>query len=188
MVKTSYPFKVKADDYVLSTSVRDSLGIEKLKKVSYNNISIAQWVVSGLDSVIVSRGLGSCLAIAIYDKSNGITGFFHAMLPSMDIGIDKKNKTKYVREGVYFITRKMRTKGADIGKLKVKYAGGASMFSSTVSDIGRRNIEMAESVFREMGITTVACDVGGKIGRTVSFYTTNYNMHIKTVWGGEKVI
>ena len=183
-----FQMRAKPEKYVIPRDMLSFKEIE-LQKVKMYSIGISEWVVSTDRVVMISRGLGSCMGIALYDADVGVAGFFHAMLPSIDEGVDKENLTKYVDSGIDFIIEQMKRKGARTFMIEAKMAGGANMFKSTRgTTVGERNIEMARKKLKEWGIRIKGEDVGGNRGRTVIFNTMNYKMLVKYVWGDEKLL
>ena len=117
-------------------------------------------------------GLGSCVALAIYDSLMQFGGLAHAMLPRYLDGIDKSNPGKYVDTSIYLMVDELIEKGARKRGLRAKIVGGAQMFtflSPDTLDIGRQNIETAKQVLKNERIPIVKMDLGGNKGRTVVF-------------------
>ncbi len=61
--------------------------------------------------------------------------------------------------------------------MKAKMAGGASMFmtsgTSSVHEVGKRNIQSSKDTLKRLGIELVAHDTGGNKGRTIYFDIEN---------------
>lgn len=131
-------------------------------------------------------GLGSCVAIAIYDLKAHIGGLAHAMLPRYEEGRDKVNAEKYADSSIMLMVDDLIAMGAERTRLRAKMAGGAQMFSFLSSDtlnIGQRNSEAAKQTLKGERIRLVGEHLGGTRGRTVTFSTADgsYRIHM----GGE---
>jgi chemotaxis protein CheD len=61
------------------------------------------------------------------------------------------------------------------GVIIAKIVGGASMFTqfSESISIGEKNIEKIRTLLKEYSIPISGEDVGGKVGRTMTYYPTN---------------
>lgn len=141
---------------------------------------------------IMTVGLGSCIGIALLDKTTGIGGLAHIMLPDSKQFNNVTNPAKFADLAIPILVEKMEKLGANRRNIKAKIAGGAAMFSfsdkSMVMDIGSRNSESVKKVLKELTIPLMAEDVGGNKGRTIVFSTENGMLEIRTVGVGKKEI
>ena len=153
-------------------------------------VGMAEMKVAGDDSILVTRGLGSCVGIVIYDPLKKIGALAHAMLPSQSLAKFKTNSAKFVDTVIPLMIEKLKEKGASVNSLKAKLFGGAHMFSSIPPDsafsIGKRNVEAAKKILASYGIRIVAQDTEGNYGRTIFFDVETGKVKVKTVFLGEK--
>ena len=135
-------------------------------------VGIAELVVSEGVDTLRSYGLGSCLAIALYDPDSDIGGLAHVMLPNGDDAENSDEKPgKYADTAIRALLRRMVERGGSYTDVKAKIAGGSDMFEfeSFGDGVGRRNVEAARDELEKLGVPLVAEDVGGERGRTVEF-------------------
>ncbi|WP_050606962.1 chemotaxis protein CheD [Clostridium niameyense] len=155
-------------------------------------VGIADLNVGNSPDKIITVGLGSCIGIALYDRSKGIGGLAHIMLPDSADFSRITNPLKFADLAIPILLEKMEKMGARKSLLKAKIAGGASMFNfsdkSMIMDIGHRNGEAVKSKLRNMSIPILAEDTGGNKGRTMIFDTSSGVVYIKTVGMGTKEI
>lgn len=141
---------------------------------------------------LITVGLGSCVAIAMFDKSIGIGGLAHIMLPDSTQFCNVNNPVKFADLAIPLLIQKMESIGAQKRNIKAKIAGGASMFNfsdkSMILDIGARNSVAVKSALERQSIQMLGEDVGGNKGRTIIFDALNGIMQIKTVGLGVKEI
>jgi chemotaxis protein CheD len=133
---------------------------------------------------LVCLGLGSCLAIALCDIEQRTGGLAHAMLPRYEEGRDRDNPAKFVDTSIYLMVDQMLELGCRQNNLRAKIVGGAQMFRhicTDLMDIGLRNIETAREVLKKEGIPIQVEQVGGTIGRTVSFDPSNGDLLIRSL-------
>ncbi|MBL8064224.1 MAG: chemotaxis protein CheD [Chthonomonadaceae bacterium] len=138
-------------------------------------------------------GLGSCIGLVGLDRSSGIAGMVHIMLPEAfkDKPVDKPGK--FADTGIAELFAKLEAAGANKSRIAYAYAGGAQVFkfgssADTRMDVGLRNIRAVEEILAGFGIKPVAFDVGGSSGRTVTVDTVSGIVKVRTVVSGEKVL
>jgi chemotaxis protein CheD len=156
-------------------------------------VDIAMMKIARAPYQLYSLGLGSCIGVAIYDPAIKIGGLIHILLPTAQ-GFENGNhvKTKFADSGIAALVDELVKAGASRARLKAKMAGGASMFvtngTSSVHEVGKRNIESSKATLKMLGIELVANDTGGNKGRTIIFDIETGQLTIKTVEKTVKVI
>ncbi len=146
-------------------------------------IGMAQLAVAASPQIIRSAGLGSCIAMVLYDPFARVGGMAHAMLPRSRPGRDE-NRAKYVDTSLEEMLQQMLSQGCEKENIIAKLAGGAQMFPDSEREllvIGAKNIESARSCLQENGIPLVAEDVGGNWGRTLELDCCDGTLYIKTL-------
>ena len=143
--------------------------------------------------ILTTLGLGSCVAIALYDRKQKIGGLAHIMLPSSKNIKRNENKAKFADTAVEYLIEKMESLGADINNITAKIAGGAQMFAfknknNDLLRIGERNVAATLKALEEAKIPVITQDTGGNYGRTVELYTEDGTLLIKTIGKGIKRI
>lgn len=133
-------------------------------------VGVADVAVSGNGAALATSGLGSCVAVAIYDPSgSGIGGLLHAMLPAAPD--DATNTAKYVDSGLDALVAEIVENGGDRDALVAKFAGGSAMLNiGTGGGIGAKNVAAAEATLDELGVPLQGSDTGGGSGRSVRFH------------------
>ncbi len=156
-------------------------------------IGIADIAVTKAPDAITTLGLGSCIGVALFDKTTKTGGLVHIMLPdSTQIRNPGNNPSKFADTGVDELVKRMLSAGVQKRNLVAKIAGGAKMFSfsdkSTVGNVGDRNAAAVRERLKMHGIRLIAEDCGLDYGRTVELYCDTGEYHIKAVGKGKKVI
>ena len=148
-------------------------------------VGMADLNVCVAPDAITTLGLGSCVGVALYDKSTKIAGLVHVMLPDSTRVRQNSNKAKFADTGIDALIVEMRKKGANISMLTAKIAGGAQMFAfntdNSMLHIGASNVEAVKTKLRTLGIQILAEDTGENYGRTVEFYPETGDFVIKAV-------
>lgn len=148
-------------------------------------VGMADLNVCHAPDAITTLGLGSCVGVALYDKSNKIAGLVHVMLPDSTAVRQNTNRAKFADTGIEMLLEKMKISGADISNLTAKIAGGAQMFAfktnSDMLQVGKRNVEAVKKKLNELHIRIIAEDTGLNYGRTVEFFPETGDFVIKAV-------
>jgi chemotaxis protein CheD len=156
--------------------------------VNEYRVKVADHAVARGDAVITTIGLGSCVAIVLYDAANRIGGLAHILLPSESMSRETANRAKFPTSAVPLLVEKMYELGSR-GSLVAKIVGGASMFSALLPaggiNMGERNIEATRRALKVANIPIIAQDVGGDYGRSVYHYVADGRVVVKSLRKGE---
>ncbi len=154
------------------------------------SVGIAELVVMHNPAVLMTRGLGSCVAISLRDPVARFGALAHIILPSIEQSKDKGNPLRFADSTIEIAIKKMLEAGCSKNRIEAKIAGGACMFhfDKQVINIGEKNIEAVINKLNEMHIPILANDTGGDHGRTVEFDIESGSMTVKTALHGVKVI
>ena len=143
------------------------------------------------DTVITTVGLGSCVAIALYDATTRVGGLAHVLLPSESMARDRTNRAKFPAGAVPMLLAKMKELGCDRG-VGAWLVGGASMFASLLptggANIGERNVAASRAALAAAGVPVVAEDIGGDYGRTVYFHLADGRIEVHSLKAGRRVL
>jgi chemotaxis protein CheD len=154
-------------------------------------VRLADYAVASGDAIISTLGLGSCIAIAVYDAQARVGGLAHVLLPSESMSRDRSNRAKFPATAVPLLLDEMRRLGAE-GPFTGKLAGGASMFGALLPvggmNMGQRNIEAARRALIDAQIAIVGQDVGGDYGRSVFLHVNDGRLVIKSLAHGDRAL
>lgn len=153
-------------------------------------VGIADLVVVHNPAVLVTIGLGSCVAVSFRDPVAKFGGLAHIVLPSIEESNNKNNPLKFADTAIEKAVEMMLQKGCLKTRIETKIAGGASMFSFKDADlqIGARNVEAVRRKLEEMKLPILASDTGGNYGRTIEFDIASGVMHVRSAFHGNKEI
>ena len=154
-------------------------------------VGISDWKVGKGDDVLVTYALGSCIGTCLYDKTTGISGLSHIMLPDSTAIIDgHSTRMKFADTALPDMLDRMRAMGANTPAIRAKIAGGAVMFQTTNSkfNIGQRNIEAVKAALAKLRIPILAEDTGLNYGRTMTFWAENGAVEISSTVMGKKML
>ncbi len=155
-------------------------------------VGMADLKVCRAPDAVTTLGLGSCVGVALYDKSIKLAGLVHVMLPDSTQIRQNHNRAKFADTGIDYLIEQMVAKGANKSRLTAKIAGGAQMFAfngnSDMLRVGQRNVQAVKKKLSLLGIRILSEDTGLNYGRTVIFYPETGDFVIKSVGKPQKTI
>ena len=138
-------------------------------------------------ALVISTVLGSCVAVCLFDESNGIAGMNHFLLPKNLSGKEpsqEKISSRYGTVAMEKLIKGMLDLGANKSSLKAKVFGGSSLIQNSQKatiPIGQANIQFALEFLRTENISIVSQDVGGSAGRLIRFDTATFDVWKKSL-------
>jgi chemotaxis protein CheD len=128
---------------------------------------------------LVTYSLGSCVGVALYDRSGRVGGLLHFQLPTASTDTHA-NPFMFADTGLDALVGLMVRGGADKRRITCKLAGGAKMFDDGgVFDIGRRNHTAIRKALWRHGILIDAEDCGGSVPRTMTLRVDDGGVTLK---------
>lgn len=156
-------------------------------------VKVADYAVRRGDQVLATIGLGSCVAIALYDRDSRTGGLAHILLPSQSMSRETSNPAKFPETIVPLMLEEMRAlAGADAGRVSARIVGGASMFGQLVSgsgvNVGERNVVATREVLAAHNVPLVGEDTGLDYGRSVYFCLADGRIEVRSLKAGNRVL
>ncbi len=149
---------------------------------------IGEMKIAHNPGLLIVMGIGSCIALALYDGYVKVGGIAHIMLPDSRGGRRTKKSCKFADVAVLILLEEMLRHDAKKKQIVAKIAGGASMFSvMDTLQIGEKNAIVVKEALKEEGIKLVAEDIGGNYARSVILDTCTGELTVKAK-GGVKSI
>jgi chemotaxis protein CheD len=124
-------------------------------------------------AVIVTHGLGSCIAVVAFDPRRRVGGMLHFQLPAASLSPDRARESPgtFGDSGIPLLFERLYALGAAKQDIVVKAAGGGNFHGDAGTfDIGKRNITLMRKVFWKAQVLVAAEDVGGSRSRTVRLF------------------
>lgn len=155
-------------------------------------VAVADWAADRGDAALITLGLGSCVAVALYDPETRVGGLAHILLPSQSLARDRDKPAKFPETAVPFLVDRMGDLGAVRRRLRARLVGGASMFaglsSGSVASVGERNVQAAHDVLDRAGIPVVAEDTAQDYGRSVYFFLESGRVEVRSYAHGVRIL
>jgi chemotaxis protein CheD len=154
-------------------------------------VKVADYAVA-TKGVIATIGLGSCVAIMVYDPVAHVAGLAHILLPDASMSRDQSNPAKFPGTIVPILLDEMRMHGASPLRIRAKIVGGASMFSNLMTastmNIGERNVVAVRATLSSAKVPIVAADTGSDHGRSVYLFVDDGRVEVRSLRKGTHVI
>jgi chemotaxis protein CheD len=136
-------------------------------------IRVADLSTGAPGDVLITYGLGSCVAIILYDPVKRIGGMAHIMLPSRSLARREDVPGKTPQSAVPTLIEQLTARGANARRITGRLVGGASLFAALSPpgsiQMGERNVVASREALNQHGIPLVGELVGGETGRSVWF-------------------
>ena len=155
-------------------------------------VRVADLQVGIPGDLLVTVGLGSCIAVVLYDGTAHVGGLAHVLLPSPALSRQDGNPAKSPQTAVPRLLELMAARGASQRRITARLVGGASMFAALAPpgtiQMGERNIVASRQVLNAQGLPLVGEAVGGDFGRTVRLDCTTGSVEVRSVAHGIQTI
>jgi chemotaxis protein CheD len=142
--------------------------------------------------VLVTIGLGSCVAIVLYDATARVGGLAHVLLPTPALSRQDSNPAKFPQTAVPLLLEQMGQHGASIRRISARLIGGASMFSGLGApgtiQMGERNVVASRQTLHQHGVAIVGEATGGDFGRTVRLWVADGRVEVSSVAHGVQTL
>jgi chemotaxis protein CheD len=136
-------------------------------------------------AVLCSIGLGSCVAVVLWDPGSRVAGLAHVMLPQPSRRNEGGGPGRFAVTAIPELLAQMQAQGAAPGGARARIAGGASMFSRLMDSdglrLGRRNVDAVRAALLRAGVPVDGEDVLGEHGRSVFLRTTDGALLVTSV-------
>ncbi|MCB1173039.1 MAG: chemotaxis protein CheD [Leptospiraceae bacterium] len=136
------------------------------------NVGIAQFRTAEAPDAL-NTTLGSCVGIVLYNPRKRHGGIAHILLAKQPGG-RIVNRAKYANTAIPELCRELGRSGSPVDEYRARIFGGASMFGdgsdTFIQRIGQENVAATRQALAEQGVTVIAEDVGGTVGRSITLF------------------
>lgn len=155
-------------------------------------VRVADLRAAAAPGVLMTVGLGSCVAILLYDPLARVAGLAHVLLPSPALARREATPGRFPQTAVPRTLELMAELGASPRRITARLAGGASMFASLAApgtiQMGERNLVACRQVLSQQGIALTGEATGGDYGRTVRLWAADGRIEVTSVAHGVQTL
>ena len=133
--------------------------------------------------VLVTHGLGSCIAVILYDPKRRVGGMLHFQLPSSILSPSRAAESPgtFADTGIPLLFERMYALGSRKKDIWVKAAGGGNLHQDAGAfEIGKRNHTMMRKILWKAQVLVAAEDVGGSVWRTARLFVDTGQVTIQS--------
>jgi chemotaxis protein CheD len=132
-------------------------------------------------------GLGSCVAVTIYDPAVRVGGLLHFQLADSTTDLERARRQPWLfgDVGVATLAAAVQAQGALVPRSRVTLVGGAQLMASVAAaQIGKRNVLAARKALWKAGYLIEREVVGGNVGRSVLLDVATGDVTVREHGGG----
>lgn len=155
------------------------------------HVNVGQSSVRRGHGVLSCIGLGSCVALILYDRATRVGGVAHILLPNEALSRLRGGPAKYASTAVSHLLEEMRAL-APIESPEARLVGGASMFGGILSgagvNMGERNVQATRRALAAADVPTTGEEVGGDYGRSAFLDLTTGELRVTSIRHAERIL
>lgn len=135
------------------------------------------------EPAIIQTLLGSCVAVCLYDKTAGIGGMNHILLPGKADLSHFDASARYGINAMELLINAIMIHGGKKSRLKAKAFGGSNLLPNISSEnrMGDKNSNFVVEFLRRESIELAGRDFGGKESRRIAFHTDTGEVLVKKI-------
>lgn len=150
------------------------------------HIAAGQFKAGKDEAITYQAYLGTCLGVALYEKTKKIGGMIHILLPEPTGIASAAFPEKYASTGIPLLIKDLIKLGARPENLRASIAGGALMGPVSRQDInldiGGRSEDIAVSLLEAAGIQIIKSETGGFFTCTLELNMATGDTRITPAW------
>lgn len=155
------------------------------------HVNVGDAAVLRATGLLSSIGLGSCIALVLYDRDTAIGGLAHILLPHEALSRVPGKPSKYATTAVVYLLGQMRELGP-LARPEARLVGGASMFANLLKtggiNMGERNVIATRRALAAAGVPIVGEAVGGDFGRSVYVDIATGQVRVTSIQHAERFL
>jgi chemotaxis protein CheD len=113
------------------------------------------------EGILRAGAIGSCVVVTAHDPGARVGGMAHVMLPGGSRDPDSSDRTRYAKEAIQELMRKMMAQGACEARLRVCLVGGGNVLGPEHYSPGPDIVRSVAEILGRMHLEPVATEVGG---------------------------
>jgi chemotaxis protein CheD len=155
-------------------------------------VPMGDYAVAQGSGVLATLGLGSCVAVILFDRHAKVGGMAHVVLPTASLSRQTDKPARNAETAVPVLVGAMKIAGADHARIVARLVGGASMFAGLLPagtvPMGERNLLASRAALRAAGVPIVGECVGESVGRSAWFDVARGSVVVRSVGREDHVL
>jgi chemotaxis protein CheD len=164
--------------------------IDRVKEINRDGslfVPIGHYALSNSKNILLNQspsisiyGLGSCIALVLFDEMNKVSAMSHILLPKAAPNKEINFPHKYANFSVKLLMEEILSHGAMRENIRAIVVGGSKIFDFNNNIMGIDNISSVKEELDSLKIQIIKEDTGGSKGRNVIFDTKDFSLYVKT--------
>ncbi|MFX1499847.1 MAG: chemotaxis protein CheD [Promethearchaeota archaeon] len=125
-------------------------------------------------------GLGSCIALILFDSLNRVGGMSHILLPNSKLHKNIEFPHKYADLSANLLVQELIKHGAIKKNIRAIIIGGSKIFDLEGNTIGTENINATKKELKKLQIKIIGENTGGSEGRVIKFNTKEFSVYVRS--------
>lgn len=155
------------------------------------HVPVGQSVARRGPGIVSCVGLGSCVALVLYDRGTRIGAVAHILLPHEALSRVPGGPAKYATTAARHLLAEMRAVGEVVAP-EARLVGGASMFGALLKgggvNMGERNVLATRRALVAAHVPVIGEDVGGDYGRSAWLDLESGALRVTSLRHGERTL
>ena len=148
-------------------------------------VASGNFVIGGKKKIVLDAYLGTCVGVAMFDRTAEVGGLLHILLPEWT-GYEKPWRASiYATTGVPVFIKALSDAGADVNRLEAWVAGGALVGPVSQRDldldVGGRTVDVVHSILKRRGINICNEETGGYFSCRLSVDLNTFECDIQPI-------
>lgn len=147
-------------------------------------VGVAEMKVSNQpEELLMTKPIGACIGLAVYDPKAGVGGILHFMLPDSDKEASSAQRAPFLfaDTGIPHLFKECYRLGAVKRRMLVKVAGGGQVLGGSEHfNIGPRNYAALRKILLKNNVLICSEDVGGHRARILHLDMATGKVWVKT--------
>jgi chemotaxis protein CheD len=129
---------------------------------------------------MICYGLGSCVALFLYDTQSMNCAGAHIMLPGA-FQQEHLGPGCYADNAIETLVNAMVLRGSELKHIRASMVGGANVANISTIPVGKLNVANITHELEARGIVISASEVGGDLSRTVRFHSDSKQLSVRSI-------
>lgn len=144
------------------------------------SLNLGDTFVSQQFVIVTCHGLGSCVALFLYDINSTNSAGAHIMLPGQFDGALLMPNC-YAATAIETLLMSLEMRGTSRANIRAAVIGGANVANITGLDVGKENVSSVMSELRKHNIGIAQMNIGERNARTARFCSRTRRVQVTTL-------
>jgi len=136
--------------------------------------------VSQGNSLLITKAIASCVAIAVFDSFLRVGGMAHVMLPGKAPKSYDYEESRFAQNAIDSLVGQMEDKGCKTENMETIVVGGGNVLRREQDSVGMDNLQSVKDILQDKKIKIVAEESGGYERRGLKLEVWSGKLYLST--------